>query len=155
MYARVVVGYAVGFGLGLLLTGFFFESVLSPLGNPITVAETRLDWSSIVTTWKFLGLAWLAGGVFLFYVIRAREKRGSGSDTQPSKGDVGKGGSSEVDDPYESVHDVGDFGAIEKNLDYYRKQLEELERGLIEAGLDVSRLKARIRNRDFSEPKKE
>ena len=79
MYKRLVIGYCVGFGLGLLFTGMFFEFVMSPLDNPITVGDVQLDWVSLVTTWKYLGLAWLAAGVLLFLVVVALEKRSSGS----------------------------------------------------------------------------
>lgn len=79
MYKRLVASYCVGFGLGLLFTGMFFEFVMSPLDNPITVGDIQLDWGSLVTAWKYLGLAWLAAGVLLFLVVVALEKRSSGS----------------------------------------------------------------------------
>lgn len=155
MYKRLVAVYAVGFGLGLWLTGTLFESVLSPLGNPITVADTMLDWNSIVTTWKYFGLAWFVGGALLFLMIRALEKKSPGSDVYSSKEIVGNEGSSEVNKRFQGVRDAGSFGAVEKNLESYRKQLEELERELMERGLDISRLKTRTRNRDSSESEKE
>ena len=152
MYKRLVVGFTVGFGFALWLTGTLFEYMLSPLGNPIIVADMRFDWGSLVTTWKYLGLAWSVGGVLLFYVIRALEKRGSGNDVHSGEGNARKGGSSEVDEQHQNVRE-GSFGAVKKNLESYRRQLEELESGLTEAGLDINRLKTRIKNRDFSEPK--
>lgn len=155
MYKRLVAGYAVGFGLGLWLSATLFESVLSPLGNPITVADTRLDWGSLVTTWKYMGLAWFVGGALLFLVVTALEKRGSGSDVHSNEGIAEKEGSSEVDERHQGVHDVGSFRTVEKNLGNYRKQLEELERGLTEEGSDISRLKTRMRNRASSESKEE
>jgi hypothetical protein len=94
MYKRLVVVYAVGFGFGLWLTATLFESMLSPLGNPITGEGTVLDWVPLITTWKYMGLAWFVGGFLLFFAIRAWEKRGSGSDVHSNKGIAGKEGSS-------------------------------------------------------------
>lgn len=91
MYKRLVAGYCVGFGLGLLFTGMFFEFVMSPLDNPITVGDIQLDWGSLVTTWKYLGLAWFAGGVLLFLVVTALEKRGSRGDIPSDESSYAEG----------------------------------------------------------------
>lgn len=82
----------------MLFTSMFFEFVLSPLGNPITGEGTVLDWDSLVATLKYLGFAWFVGGVLLLLVIRALEKRGSGSDLPSNEGIARKEGSSEVDE---------------------------------------------------------
>jgi hypothetical protein len=150
MYKRLLAVYAIGFGLGLLLTGMFFEYVLSPLGNPIAVENMRVDWRSMVTTWQYLGAAWFAGGALLFMAIRRLEGRGSGGDAGSGGGNAEKKASGKANNPGQGVRDVGSFRAVEKSLERYRKQLEELERGLMKAGLDLGRLKACIGNRDFA-----
>lgn len=73
MIKWLIIGYTLGFGIGLLITTILFETFLSPLGNPLIVNDVVVDWNTLISVWRMIGIGWIIIAVALFLFVQFRK----------------------------------------------------------------------------------